>query len=137
MNKRAHKFFALLFYDSSSREAPLELPWKDFIAAMANAGFRAEKMYLSMWQFTPNGQSMGIQLRKPWPHGKMTPVIARQIRRTLEHHYGWTSETFVRVQPVEKPSLRRLVGLELCGNRTAGEDLLGWVKRLSVATEVE
>ncbi|KAG0044001.1 hypothetical protein BGZ83_010785, partial [Gryganskiella cystojenkinii] len=45
VDKRSMKVFSMLFYQPSVHDQPGEVPWNDFLHAMINAGFAAEKLY--------------------------------------------------------------------------------------------
>ena len=99
VSKRALKTFSILFYTPSSQsENPGEVPWPDFLHAMASAGFSIEKLYGSVWQFTPKKLDVeaSIQFHEPHPQGRIPFVVARRHGRRLYRAYGWTGETFVR-----------------------------------------
>jgi hypothetical protein len=42
-----------LFFQPSQTDLPGEIPWTDFLSAMSEVGFATEKLYGSVWQFTP------------------------------------------------------------------------------------
>ena len=99
VGKRALKVFSALFYTPSSQsDGPKEIPWSDFLHAMASTGFSVQKLYGSVWQFTPTKLDVeaSIQFHEPHPSGKIPFVEARRHGRRLFRSYGWTSETFVQ-----------------------------------------
>ena len=94
VSRRAFKVFSVLFYTPSSQsETPGEVPWSDFLHAMASAGFTIEKLYGSVWQLTPTKLDVeaSIQFHEPHPQGKIPFLVARRHGRRLHRSYGWTS----------------------------------------------
>lgn len=69
VGKRASKVFSLLFPSPSSSQStqPGEIPWLDFLHAMCSTGFITEKLYGSVWQFTPTNLDVerSIQFHEP------------------------------------------------------------------------
>ncbi|MCJ1246838.1 hypothetical protein MMC30_004047 [Trapelia coarctata] len=96
VSKRAFKVFSALFHNPAEPSQPGELPWADFLHAMAQTGFDVEKLYGSVWQFTPTKLDVerSIQFHEPHPMGKIPYRIARRHGRRLNRAYGWTGETF-------------------------------------------
>lgn len=97
VDRRALKTFRILFYDPDVTSTPGEVPWNDFLHALTSVGLAAEKLYGSVWQFSPytleaNGS---IHFHEPHPHNKVPFVIARRHGRRLYRTYGWTGEQFV------------------------------------------
>ncbi|KAG6368750.1 hypothetical protein INS49_002964 [Diaporthe citri] len=103
VDRRALKVFGALFHTPSSTSKPGEVPWTEFLHAMRSAGFRIEKLYGSVWQFTPHDDSDGhvgagmrsILFHEPHPHSKIPFWDARRHGRRLTRAYGWSGETFV------------------------------------------
>lgn len=103
VDRRALKVFTTLFHTPSSTSKPGEVPWADFIHAMCSAGFGVEKLYGSVWQFTPHDDSdsgtaaemRGILFHEPHPHSRIPFWHARRHGRRLARTYGWSGETFV------------------------------------------
>lgn len=98
VDKRAMKVFSTLFHNPSSQpDAPGEVPWTDFLHAMAATGFAPGKLYGSVWQFTPTilDVERSIQFHEPHPHGKIPFRTARRHGRRLNRAYGWTGDIFV------------------------------------------
>jgi hypothetical protein len=68
---------------------------------MASAGFTAQKLYGSVWQFRPTGlllldaAATNITFHEPHPRGKIPLVIARRRGCRLNRAYGWSGEMFV------------------------------------------
>ncbi|VTT65279.1 unnamed protein product [Fusarium fujikuroi] len=97
VERRALKTFRILFYDPDVTSTPGEVPWNNFLHALTSVGLAAEKLYGSVWQFSPytleaNGS---IHFHEPHPHNKVPFVIARRHGRRLYRTYGWTGEQFV------------------------------------------
>ena len=74
-----------------------EIPWIDFLHAMASTGFFPEKLYGSVWQFTPTRLDVerSINFHEPHPHSKTPNKIARCMGRRMDRAYGWQSGMFV------------------------------------------
>lgn len=102
VDARALKVFRTLFYTPSVSATPGEVPWHDFLHAIASVGFLIEKLYGSVWQFQPTKLDVerGIQLHEPHPSGKMAYRTARRVGRRLERAYGWFGEMFVLAEKV-------------------------------------
>jgi len=97
VNKRAYKVFNALFHDPLSPDRPGEVAWLDFLYAMATVRFMFEKLYGSVWKFTPiELPSMRpINIHEPHPDRKIPHATARRHGRRLNRAYGWSAETFV------------------------------------------
>lgn len=103
VDRRAFKVFSTLFHKPSTTSKPGEVPWTEFLHAMHSAGFRIEKLYGSVWQFTPRDDNDGrvgagtrsILFHEPHPHSKIPFWDARRHGRRLTRAYGWSGETFV------------------------------------------
>ncbi|CAF9941525.1 MAG: hypothetical protein HETSPECPRED_003636 [Heterodermia speciosa] len=97
VSPRAHKVFNTLFYVPSTSSQPGELAWTDFLHALTSIGFIAEKLYGSVWQFTPTKLDVeqSIQFHEPHPKGKIAFTKARGWGRRLSRAYGWSGTTFV------------------------------------------
>ena len=96
VSKRALKVFSSLFHQPSHSDTPGETAWPDFLHAMAGTGFTPEKLYGSVWQFTPTNLDVerSIQFHEPHPHGKIPFTTARRHGRRLNRAYGWTGDMF-------------------------------------------
>ncbi|MCJ1236686.1 hypothetical protein MMC14_004668 [Varicellaria rhodocarpa] len=96
VSKRALKVFSTLFHQPSHSDTPGEVAWPDFLHAMAGTGFTPEKLYGSVWQFTPTNLDVerSIQFHEPHPHGKIPFTTARRHGRRLNRAYGWTGDMF-------------------------------------------
>ncbi|KAI1617156.1 hypothetical protein EDD36DRAFT_155100 [Exophiala viscosa] len=95
LSKRALKVFRTMFH-TSSNDGQGEVDWKDFLHAMTAMGFAAEKLYGSVWHFTP-AEAVGgrsINVHEPHPTGKISFYTARRIGGRLGRTYGWTGEMF-------------------------------------------
>ncbi|KAF2871079.1 hypothetical protein BDV95DRAFT_594981 [Massariosphaeria phaeospora] len=99
LKKRALKVFATIFHNLEQADQPGEIAWLDFLYAMAQTGFAPEKLYGSVWQFTPDAVKFGversIQFHEPHPHGKIPYFNAKRIGRRLNRAYGWHGAMFV------------------------------------------
>ena len=98
VSKRAFKVFSTLFHTPSQSDQPGEIPWPDFLHAMATTGFEPSKPYGSVWQFTPSKLDVerSIQFHEPHPRGKIPFRTARRFGRRLSRAYGWHSGMFVQ-----------------------------------------
>lgn len=96
VDNRALKVFKTIFYTPSSGSTPGELPWADFVHAMVATGFKSEKLYGSVWQFSPTKLDVerSIQFHEPHPSGKIPYWIARRHGRRLNRAYGWFGGMF-------------------------------------------
>lgn len=96
LNKRAYKVFSSLFYQPNQNSPPGELPWKDFIYAMGLTGFNVQKLYGSVWQFTPTNLDVerSILFHEPHPSNKVSFRILRHFGRRLFRAYGWRGDMF-------------------------------------------
>ena len=94
------RVFRSLFYFKDSDSPAGELDFKDFRCAMRAIGFSMEKLYGSVWHFTPNTLHVNksFHVHEPHPDSKFTLVIARNVGRRLTHTYGWTGEDFGEVE---------------------------------------
>ncbi|KAI4624857.1 uncharacterized protein J4E87_005338 [Alternaria ethzedia] len=99
VDKRAHKVFKTLFHVplSDLGETPKAIKWDDFKRAMIRAGFSAEKLQGSAWQFTPSVSTdvaRGIQFHEPHPDSSIPYIMARRFGRRLQRVYGWHGGVF-------------------------------------------
>jgi hypothetical protein len=124
VDARALKVFRTLFFHPAVTSTPGEVAWPDFLHAMAAAGFRAEKLYGSVWHLQPvapvqpeggdsgdsssssggGGGGVGgggvtplrsIQFHEPHPAAKIPFHVARRMGRRLARAYGWFGGLFV------------------------------------------
>jgi hypothetical protein len=97
VDARALKVFRTLFFHPSVTSTPGEVSWNDFLHAMTSTGFRAEKLYGSVWHFQPSGLDVerSIQFHEPHPVGKIPFRVARGMGRRLARAYGWGGGMFV------------------------------------------
>ena len=104
LNKRARKVFLSIFFDPSGEAQPGEIPWSEFLYAMTSIGFAAEKVYGSVWQFSPMpgklDLSRSIQFHEPHPGNKVRFWVARRFGSRLKRAYGWDRATFVQQNDV-------------------------------------
>lgn len=96
VDKRAYKVFSTLFYRPSRTAQPGEIPWNDFLHAMGMTGFAIEKLYGSVWQFTPSRLDVErtIQFHEPHPVVKIPFRTVRRFGRRLARAYGWHGDMF-------------------------------------------
>lgn len=96
VDKRALETFNILFFRPSRSAQPGEVPWSDFLHAMASAGFAFAKLDGSVWHFRPSSSSAGhnIQFHEPHPAKAIRFRTARRIGRRLNRAFGWTGEMF-------------------------------------------
>jgi hypothetical protein len=64
---------------------------------MKETGFTVQKLYGSVWQFTPQGLDVerGINFHEPHPSGKIPFRTCRRYGRRLNRAYGWTGDMFI------------------------------------------
>jgi hypothetical protein len=96
VDKSSLKVFNMLFFAPGQIKAPGEIPWVDFLRAMGSVGFAAQKLYGSIWQFTPTKLDVerSIQFHEPHPAVKIRFTVARRIGRRLTRAYGWHGGMF-------------------------------------------
>ncbi|KAJ9611563.1 hypothetical protein H2200_004747 [Cladophialophora chaetospira] len=103
LKARQLKIFRTMFYTASpGDEEHGSIDSKDFRQAMTKIGFSAEKLWGSVWQFTPGedvstteGVRRGFNIHEPHPSSEIPYRMARCWGRRLNRIYGWTEETFV------------------------------------------
>jgi hypothetical protein len=63
---------------------------------MGTTAFTVEKLYGSVWQFTPRNLDVerSIQFHEPHPIAKIPFLVARRIGRRLNRAYGWHGQMF-------------------------------------------
>ncbi|KAK2760336.1 hypothetical protein FQN54_002404 [Arachnomyces sp. PD_36] len=97
VGKRALKVLSTLFHVPNQSEQPGEVLWGDFLHAMAAVGFQPQKLYGSVWQFTPTSLldvKESIQFNEPHPRNKLPFKTARRIGKRLNRTYGWDAGSF-------------------------------------------
>jgi len=96
VDKSSLKVFNTLFFTPGQAKAPGEIPWVDFLRAMGSTGFAAQKLYGSIWQFTPTKLDVerSIQFHEPHPAVKIRFQVARRMGRRLTRAYGWHGGMF-------------------------------------------
>ncbi|KAF5630757.1 uncharacterized protein FTJAE_8099 [Fusarium tjaetaba] len=94
---RALKVFRTLFFNPEVTSTPGSISWSDFLYAMASVGFQIEKLYGSVWQFSPTILDIerGIHFHEPHPKGKIPFEVARRHGRRLTRAYGWFGGMFM------------------------------------------
>ncbi|KAK4140966.1 uncharacterized protein C8A04DRAFT_31512 [Dichotomopilus funicola] len=99
VDARALKVFRALFFSPAVTSTPGEVSWTDFLHAITTGvGFRAEKLYGSVWHFQPPSTldvERTIQFHEPHPVGKIPFRTARRMGRRLVRSYGWWVGRFV------------------------------------------
>ncbi|KAJ9661038.1 hypothetical protein H2198_002197 [Neophaeococcomyces mojaviensis] len=97
LDSRALKVFHTLFYTPSLTATPGEVSWTDFIHALTSTGFSSEKLYGSVWQFSPTKLDIqrSIQFHEPHPSSKVPYRTVRRFGRRLNRAYGWDGRMFV------------------------------------------
>lgn len=96
LDMRAYKVFRSLFYVPSLSATPGEVPWTDFLHAMVSTGFEPQKLYGSVWLFSPKRMDAerSIQFHEPHPLKKLPYKMARRFGRRLNRAYGWEGSMF-------------------------------------------
>lgn len=97
LDDRARRVFRAFFH-SSSTDFGRMVPWASFLHAMVSAGFGAQKLGGSMWQFMhKDAATYGIkpmQFHEPHPGSKIEAHTAQFWGRRLNRAYGWSGEMF-------------------------------------------
>ncbi|KAF2795446.1 hypothetical protein K505DRAFT_406918 [Melanomma pulvis-pyrius CBS 109.77] len=85
LDKRSYKVFKTIFHSPNSPDHPGEIAWVDLLHAIVAAGFSAEKLHGSAWQFTPRDLDVGrsILFHEPHPTSKILFTWARRFGRRL------------------------------------------------------
>ena len=98
VNKKAFDVFTTLFHKPTKEKLPGEVPWSDFLSAMANVRFSVKKLDGSAWLFKPQDDiyDQSIIFHEPHPSSKIPFRLARRYGRRLFRAYGWSGESFVR-----------------------------------------
>ena len=98
VSRKVFKVFSTLFAAPSQSDHVGEVPWTEFLHAMAAVGLAPEKLYGSVWHFTPVAGCLerSIQFHEPHPHNKLPYWTARRIGRRLDRAYGWTIDDFAQ-----------------------------------------
>lgn len=95
VSKPALKVFGTMFHTSANGGGQGEIDWNVFLHAMTSMGFAAEKLFGSVWHFTPLETAAGsIHVHEPLPTGKIPFYMAGRIGGRLGRTYGWTGEMF-------------------------------------------
>ena len=96
VDRRAFKVFKTIFHSPSVSSQPGEIAWHDFVHALFSTCFTVEKLYGSVWQFSPKGLDVerSIHFHEPHPGGKIPFVKARRHGRRLHRAYGWHGGMF-------------------------------------------
>lgn len=96
VDERALKVFETIFYAPSVDATPGDIPWVDFLYAMAAIGFAYQHLGGSEYHFSPVGVDVGrsIHFHEPHPSRKIPYNIARDFGRRLNRAYGWHGQMF-------------------------------------------
>jgi len=100
VDARSLKVFKTFFFTPSIGATPGDIKWSDFLHAMASTGFAPEKLYGSVWHFSPTRVELkrSINFHEPHKDGKAADkipyCIARCIGRRLNRAYGWDGSRF-------------------------------------------
>ena len=100
VDARALKVFKTIFFMPSVSATPGDIKWTDFLHAMTSTGFTPEKLYGSVWHFSPIRVELkrSINFHEPHKDGKAADkipyCIARRIGRRLNRAYGWEGSSF-------------------------------------------
>ncbi|KAF4969543.1 hypothetical protein FSARC_3226 [Fusarium sarcochroum] len=97
VDARALEVFRTMFFNPEVTSTPGSIPWNDFLHAMVSTGFQIEKLYGSVWQFSPTKLDVerGIHFHEPHPKGKIPFEVARRHGRRMTRTYGWFGGMFV------------------------------------------
>lgn len=109
ISNRALKVFKTLFFTPSESSSPGEVAWTDFLHAMVAVGFVPEKLYGSVWQFSPDSDKVAAErsIQFHEPHGGNSKIpyrIARRHGRRLNRAYGWHGAMFTLKERSEEKS---------------------------------
>ena len=98
VSKRGFKVFSTLFHSPSVEGLPGDVPWSEFLSAMASVGFSIKALDGSAWVFEPHSELLrrSIIFHEPHPGSKIPFQTARRFGRRLERAYGWTRDSFSR-----------------------------------------
>ena len=107
LNARALKVFKTLFFTPSLTSIPGEVAWKDFLHAMVSVGFIPQKLYGSVWQFSPDSDKLSVErsIQFHEPHGGNSKIpyhVARRHGRRLNRAYGWDGPSFTLEEKLEQ-----------------------------------
>jgi hypothetical protein len=100
LSRKPYHTFSTLIYQPSTNAQPGEVAWTDFVSAMSAISFLSEKLYGSVWRFTPKsnsalGTEMPINFHEPHPAPKLAFRAARLYGSRLQRNYGLDRECFV------------------------------------------
>ena len=97
LDARPLRVFRTLFYTPNLNGTPGTVPWNDFLQAMIATGFAVQKLYGSVWQFSPHDLNVqrSIHFHEPHPGGSFSYQAARRIGRRLNRAYGWEGSMFL------------------------------------------
>ncbi|KAF1985439.1 hypothetical protein K402DRAFT_334493, partial [Aulographum hederae CBS 113979] len=92
VDDRALQVFKTVFFNPDEHSEPGSIAWPDFVHAMEEVGFRAEKQYACAWYFSRVLES--IVLQDPHPLEKMPYAMARRYGMRLMRAFGSERATF-------------------------------------------
>jgi hypothetical protein len=81
-----------------TNEQVKDVPWKDFLRAMAALNFGVQKLGGNAWLFRPPvafGFKHSVYMHEPHPKKSLYPGQASWRGRVLTRRYGWDKHTFV------------------------------------------
>ncbi|KAK8039153.1 hypothetical protein PG993_007564 [Apiospora rasikravindrae] len=98
VDSRSAGVFGALFHKPGARGAG-EVKWTDFLYAMTSVGFESEKLYGSVWQFSPSATAAeelklvrSIHFHEPHPSSRIPFKVARRMGRRLRKRFAWTGD---------------------------------------------
>ncbi|EMD58813.1 hypothetical protein COCSADRAFT_41383 [Bipolaris sorokiniana ND90Pr] len=98
VGKRSHRVSSNISHSLSDPNQPAEVPWNDFMHAIVNMGFSAEKPHGSTWSFAPRKIGLraenSIQFREPHVSSDIPFLWAKRIQQRLARAYGWVGGVF-------------------------------------------
>lgn len=117
VGKKAFKTFIALFASSTPHAPRSTILWSEFINAMINAGFKAEKLAGSGWVFwmkDDTNPSRAILFHEPHPGTEMPLEMVRRYGERLGRAYGFTGKTFVRAEQAKPADVDEEDGGVVC-----------------------
>ncbi|KAK8094468.1 hypothetical protein PG997_001153 [Apiospora hydei] len=94
VDSRSADVFDVLFHRTGASHAG-QVKWTEFLHAMTHVGFRAEKLYGSVWQFSPSAAAaaemkltQSIHFHEPHPSSRIPFNRAQAMGRRLTRRYG-------------------------------------------------
>ncbi|KAK8134001.1 hypothetical protein PG984_006013 [Apiospora sp. TS-2023a] len=94
VDRRSAGVFEVLFHKPGAAGGG-EVKWTEFLHAMGSVGFQSEKLYGSVWQFSPAaGAAAGlkrvraIQFHEPHPSSRLPFKIVRAMGQRMKKRFG-------------------------------------------------